>query len=102
MKLFANIHKVENHENRTNVTFNIGGNHNEYVELFNKVVAIERKHNAQSNLYSNKSSLVFDKKGNVIGLTDGNTGGTVTFHSHSCNHIDAANELGELLNSVLK
>jgi len=96
MKAFANIHKIENFENRSNVTFNIGGSHNDYVELFNKIVAIERKYNAQSNIYSNRSSLIFDDK-EVIGLTDGNSGGTITFHSHSCDHKAAAAELETLL-----
>jgi hypothetical protein len=100
MKVFASIHNVDHLDNRSKVTFNIGGNHNDYVELFNKVVAIERKHNAQSTIYSNKSSLVFDKNANLIGLTDGNSGGTVTFHSHSCSAKEAAIELIELLESV--
>lgn len=100
MKVFANIHNVEHLDNRSKVTFNIGGNHNDYVELFNKVVAIERKHNAQSTFYSNKSSLVFDKNANVIGLTDGNSGGTVTFHGHSCTPKEASHELVELLKSI--
>ena len=100
MKVFANIHNVDHLENRSKVTFNIGGNHNDYAELFNKVVAIERKHNAQSTIYGNKSSLVFDKSANLIALTDGNSGGTVTFHSHSCSAKEAAIELIELLESV--
>lgn len=90
MKVF----NVEHLDNRSKVTFNIGGNHIDYVELFNKIVAIEKKYNAQSTIYCNKNSLVFDKNANVIG------GGTVTFHSHSCNPKEAANELVKLLESV--
>lgn len=100
MKTSATIHKIENLGNRTNVTFNVSGEHNELATLLNKITAIERKYNAQSNIYSNKSSLVFDKKGDLIGTAIGNSGGTITFHSHSCNHEEAAKELENLLNSV--
>lgn len=102
MKLTANIHNVEYFENRTKVSFDFSGNHNDYVTLANQITEIERKHTAQSTLYRNRSSLVFDNKGNVIGLTDGKSGGTVTFHSHSCDTEKSSNELISLLQSVSK
>lgn len=100
MKVFATINAIEHFDNRSNINFNIGGNHTDYVTLHNKVTSIASKYNAQTNIYSNKSSLVFDNKANVIGLTDGNSGGTITFHSHSCSPKDAVLELENLLKSA--
>lgn len=101
-KLKTNIHNVEHFENRTKVSFDFSGNHSDYVTLANQITEIERKHTAQSTLYSNSSSLVIDNKVNVIGLTDGKSGGTITFHSHSCDPKEAASELISLLESVSK
>lgn len=42
---------------------------------------------------SNASHLRYDAKGDVIGFTNGNSGGTITFHSHSCEPKKAVEEL---------
>jgi hypothetical protein len=93
MKATATIHSVEHFENRSNVTLNISGYGDEYVIMCNKVTAICRKYNAQENIYNNASHLKYDKEGNVIGFTNGNSGGTITFHSHSCEPKKAVEEL---------
>lgn len=100
MKLHAKIHSIEHLENRSKVSFAIAGNHSDYVELFNKIVQIERVNNAQSTIYNNKSSLIFDEKGNVTGLSDGKSSGTITFHSHSCLPKQASESLIKLLTEL--
>ena len=87
------IQNVKHFENRSNVTLNISGYSNEYVEICNKVTAICRKYNAQKNIYNNTSHLKYDRQGNVIGFNNGNSGGTITFHSHSCEPKKAVEEL---------
>ena len=100
MKVFTSIKNVEHFDNRSKVTFNVSGNHNDYVSILNQISIIERKHNAQSMIYKNRNSLIFDKNGKVKGLKNGDSGGTITFHSHSCNPKKATKELVELLESV--
>jgi hypothetical protein len=87
------INNVEHLKNRSNVTLNILGYGNEHVEICNKITAICRKYNAQQNIYSNTSHLIFNKRGDVIGFANGNSGGTITFHSHSCEPQKAVEEL---------
>lgn len=100
MKAFATIHYIEHFDNRSNVSFNLEADHKEYVNIMNRITNIERKYNAQSNIYQNRKSLIFDKHVNVVGTTYGNCGGTITFHNHSCDPKKAAKELIELLESI--
>lgn len=86
--------------NRINVTFNIIGKGEQHIDNINKVQKIASNHNAQVNLFNNKSSLKFDTKGNVIGEQMGNIGGTITFHKEDCDHKAAAEELISFLKSL--
>lgn len=88
------------YNNRTCVTFNLTGVGAALIHKENKVTEICRKHNAQDMLFENISPYKKNRLGEIIGAQLGNTGGTVTFHSHSCNHVDAANELIEYLVSI--
>lgn len=99
MKLIANIHSIEEFFNRIKISFDFSGEYNDYVNLYNKIIAIKEKYNCQSTLYTNKSGLIFDNKGNVVGLTNGKTSGNIVFHSHSCNMKEGSNELISLLES---
>jgi hypothetical protein len=83
--------------NRTCVTFTFQLKGSNHVRLSNKITEICIKYNAQQHIYSNVSPYRYDKRGNVIGEQLGSSGGTVTFHSHSCNHRKAAAELIELM-----
>lgn len=92
--------KISTYDNRTTVTFNIQGIGSRLAEKINPVYKITDKHNAQVMLFSNVSPWKYDKKGNIIGEQLGDTGGTITFHSHSCEHSEAANELVTYLKSL--
>lgn len=91
--------KITIADNRTNVTFTLQSIGNSLTEKSNQIHAICKRFNAQENLFNNRSSFKTDKHGNAISPQLGSIGGTVTFHSHSCDHITAANELVLLLES---
>jgi len=93
MKAFVSINDVENLANRSNVGINITGKGNEFVALCNKVTALCKKHNAQENLTTKASHLERNKMGEIVGYSNGNCGGTITFHSHSCDPEIAVKEL---------
>ena len=93
------INSVEHFENRSKVCIQVQGEHNEYVTAINAIHAIAKKYNVQDMLFENRSSLIYNKLGNAIGFTHGNTGGTITFHSHSCNPKEAAQELINFANN---
>lgn len=86
--------------NHINITFNISGVGDNLTKLINPVNAIAKKHNAQLNLFQNKSSYKTDKNGNIMSPQLGNSGGTITFHSHSCDINEAADELVVYLQSI--
>lgn len=92
--------KISTYDNRTCVTFNVIEKGGKQIEFLNKIHKITSRHNAQQMLFDNVSPWKYDKKGNLIGEQFGDTGGTVTFHSHSCNHMDAANELIDFLKTI--
>lgn len=86
--------------NRTNVTFNIQGFGSELIKKLNAISAISIRYNAQVNVFENKASYTFRESTTGENLARpewGNTGGTITFHSHSCDHATAAIELIDLL-----
>ncbi len=89
--------KISTYDNRTAVTFNIEAFGDEFVMKSNAVKQISKKHNAQYMLFGNRSHLKQNLKGEFIGYDLGNSGGTITFHSHSCDHKQAAQELIDLL-----
>lgn len=89
--------KISTYNNRTAVTFNLVAFGNDFVIKSNQITHLSKKYNAQEMLFSNQSHLKFDNKGNIIGYNSGNSGGTITFHSHSCNHQEASQELINLL-----
>ncbi|MDR0872244.1 MAG: hypothetical protein LBN27_02095 [Prevotellaceae bacterium] len=93
------ISAVNHFDNRSNVTLHVTGEHNAYVTALNAIHAICKKHNAQENIYENRSALKSNRLGNVIDLTHGSSGGTVTFHSHSCDPKAAVQELVNLANN---
>ena len=100
MKVQTKVHNVVHLDNRSTVTFNVEGHHNELLTLMNKIFRLSREHNAQETIYCNQDSLKYDKKGDVIGLCVGNEGGSITFHAHSCNPKQAAYQLLKLLHSA--
>lgn len=92
--------KILTYNNRTLVTFNIEAKGNAFVDMSNQITALARKHNAQSMLFENKPAFIFGKLPNGetgCAASMGNEGGTITFHSHSCNHSAASQELINLL-----
>jgi hypothetical protein len=91
------INRKESFENRTRFNITVTGQHNDYVESLNKINDFAKKYNAQQALYQNKSSLLFDKNGNAIGLTYGHASGNIIFHSHSCDHLKVADEFVKLI-----
>lgn len=98
-KYCGNNMKTIKSKNRTNITFNVIDFGNLFTDKMNQIHFIAKKHNAQVNVYSNASHLKFDKNSNIIGFDFGNAGGSITFHSHSCDHESAASELISLLES---
>jgi len=92
------INSKESFENRTIFNITVSGKHDEYVTALNKITAFGKKYNAQEALYENKSSLRFNKNGDVIGLTNGHTSGNIIFHSHSCDHFKVADEFVKFIN----
>lgn len=91
--------EIKSYDNRTCVTFNVTGYGSEFALRYNAVTAIAKKHNAQQMLFTNKNYFTTNSKGNYSGDSFGDSGGTITFHSHSCNHKEAAQELITLLES---
>lgn len=84
MKATITINKVEHLDNHSTVGINIVGIGNDYTKLFNKVDAICKKHNAQDGMYEKSTN---DNR---------ESGGAITFHSHSCNPKEAVEELTNL------
>jgi hypothetical protein len=92
--------KISTYENRILVTFNILGVGNELSHKYNNVCEISSKYDAQQMLFQNVSNWKRDKNGEIIQSQMGNIGGTVTFHSHSCDINTASNELIQYLKSI--
>lgn len=93
--------KVKYTEKNVSVTFNISGLGNELIKRVNEVNALAKKHNAQKNIFENKSPFrtTYNPK-TVQEITTariGDYGGTITFHDHSCKPYEAYQELIELL-----
>lgn len=100
MKTVISVHNILYYPNRICVTLNIHGPRNDFVNACNKVSDICKKHNAQEHLFCNESHLVHDRNGDVVGFKNGNSGGTITFHVHSCVPENAFNELNNCINSL--
>lgn len=92
--------KISTYKNRIAITFNLSGIGNEMTNKYNAVCKISSKHNAQQMLFENKSNWKRDKNGVIIEAQLGNIGGTITFHSHSCDINTASNEMIEYLKSI--
>ena len=100
MKVQTKVHNVAHLSNRSTVTFTVQGHHNELTKLLNKIDRLRKAHNAQVTIFCNEDSLKYNKRGDVVEVGVGNEGGSITFHSHSCNPKEAASELVKLLHSV--
>jgi hypothetical protein len=85
--------------NRTSVTFTVNGFGNELIKQMNEINTISNKYNAQVNLFNNKPAFKSNVDGKLLAPQFGSSGGTITFHEHSCEHVKAAMELIELLES---
>lgn len=91
--------KISTYSNRTLVTFNVVAYGEEFTRQRNEIYRLCKRYNAQEMLFANRSCIRYNTKGEAIGYTTGNSGGTITFHSHSCDHAAAAAELVALLRS---
>jgi hypothetical protein len=85
--------------NRTNLTFCLTAYGNEGVEIFNKVMHLAKKYNAQINIFDNAP---FHKFTQINGVPKayaqwGSFGGTVTFHADKCDHDKGADDLIALI-----
>lgn len=98
----AQINNIEHFQNRSKISLNIVGQHNKLVEAKNKIDLYAAQHKAQTMLFDNINSMVFDNKSDIKGLKNGDIGGTIVFHSHLCNPIEALNGLIEIINSINK
>lgn len=92
--------KTTTSKNKTTVTFTVMSFGNTHVDQINTINNISKKYNAQVMLFNNISHLKLNKHGNLIGFQIGSTGGTITFHSHSCDHNSASFELIGYLESL--
>ena len=91
------VKHVEYHPNHSNVCFNFYGFGNDHVIFSNAITAFCKKYNGQDNLYVNVYSFKYDRTSRILGPQMGNTGGTVTFHGHSCAHVDVMKEFLQLI-----
>lgn len=80
--------KVRFAKNRVTVSFKVSLFGNDCVNTLNNIDSICKTYNAQSNIYNNKSPWIKDGNGNDIAQI-GSFGGAVTFHSHSCDPMQA-------------
>ena len=89
--------KITHFNNRTSVTFTLTGVGAEHVRNVNKVYEIAGKHKAQCALFQNTAPYKYSSKGELFGEQLGSHGGTITFHSHSCDHTSAGRAIAETL-----
>lgn len=87
--------KIIHYSNRIAITFKIG---NEYA---NEISRICKKYNAQDGLYDNQiaSTTLSHDRSHWIKGGEPIIGGTITFHSHSCDPLIATLELITFLKS---
>ncbi len=87
--------KTTTHTNRISVTFTAKND----TTILNKINEIVKKYNAQDNLYNNEIGAKTLSHDRTHFIDNKGIGGTVTFHSHSCDHAVASKELIALLES---